>query len=36
MLIIKREIVSSKRYNDPKVFIEYSVNMDGLYENIDK
>ena len=36
MLIIKCEIVSSKRYNDPKVFIEYSVNMDGLYGNIDK
>ena len=36
MLIIKCEIVSSKHYNDSKVFIEYSVNMDGLYENIDK
>ena len=36
MLIIKCEIVSSKHYNDSKVFIEYSLNMDGLYENIDK
>ena len=32
-LITKREGVDLKGYNDPKVFIEYSNNIDDIYEN---
>ena len=26
----------SKHHNDPESFVEYSSNMDGIYENIDE
>ena len=34
-LIIKRESVGLKHFNDPKAFIEYSNNMHSVYKNID-
>ena len=36
LLINKRERVSLKHYNDYKAFIQYSNDMDDIYENIDK
>ena len=36
LLINKRERVSLKHYKDYKAFIEYSNDMDDIYENIDK
>ena len=36
LLINKREDVGLKHYNDSKAFIEYSNNMDGIYEDIDE
>ena len=35
-LINKREGVSIKYFNDPKAFVEYSNDMDDVYENIDE
>ena len=35
LLIKKREDVGIKHLNDPKVFIEYSVTVDDVYNNID-
>ena len=35
-LIIKRESVGLKRFNDPKAFIEYSNDMQDVYKNTDK
>ena len=35
-LISKRESVGLKRFNDPKAFIEYSNDMQDVYENIDE
>ena len=34
MLINKREITALKYLNDSKTFIEYSNDMDDIYENI--
>ena len=34
--INKRESVGLKRFNDPKAFIEYSNDMQGVHENIDE
>ena len=34
-LINKRESVGLKHFNDPKVFIEYSNDMQDVYKNID-
>ena len=34
-LIIKRESVGLKHFNDPKAFIEYSNDMHDVYKNID-
>ena len=34
-LINKRESAGLKHCNDPKAFIEYSNDMDDIYENID-
>ena len=36
LLINKRERVGLKHYKDYKAFIEYSNDMDDIYENIDK
>ena len=36
LLINKREDVGLKHYNDSKAFIEYSNNMDGIYEDIEE
>ena len=36
MLINKRESVGSVNFNDPKAFIEYSNDIDYVYENIDE
>ena len=36
LLINKREDVGLDHYNDSKAFIEYSNNMDGIYEDIDE
>ena len=33
MLINKREYVGSNHCNNPKAFIEYSNDMDGIYKN---
>ena len=35
LLIKKRKGVGLKHYNDPKVFIEYSNNMNDIYENVE-
>ena len=35
-LINKRESAGLKRFNDPKVFIEYSSDMQDVYKNIDE
>ena len=35
-LIKKREDAGIKHLNDPKAFIEYSVHMDDVYNNIDE
>ena len=35
-LINKHEKVGLKHYDDPKVFIEYSNNMQDVYKNIDE
>ena len=34
-LINKRESVGLKHFNDPKAFIEYSIDMHSVYKNID-
>ena len=34
-LIKKRESIGVKHFNDPKVFIEYSNDMNDVYKNID-
>ena len=34
-LIIKRESVGLRHFNDPKAFIEYSNDMHDVYKNID-
>ena len=36
LLINKRESVGSKRFNEPKVFIEYSNDVQDVYENIEE
>ena len=36
LLISKHKRVSLKHYNDPKAFLEYSNDMDGIYKNIDE
>ena len=36
LLINKHEDVGLKHYNDSKAFIEYSNNMDGIYEDIEE
>ena len=36
LLINKRKSADLKYLNDPKVFIEYSNNMDHIYRNIEK
>ena len=36
LLINKCEIVGFKLYNDSKAFMEYSVDMDDIYENIEE
>ena len=35
-LIIKRESVGLKRFNDPKAFIEYSNDMQDVYKNTEE
>ena len=35
-LINKRESIGLKRVNDPKAFIEYSNDMQDVYQNIDE
>ena len=35
-LITKRESVGLKHFNNSKVFIEYSNNMDDIYKNIEE
>ena len=35
-LIKKREITGLKYLNDSKAFIEYSINMDDIYKNIEE
>ena len=35
-LINKRESIGLKHFNDPKVFIEYSNDMQDVYKNIDE
>ena len=35
-LIKKREITGLKYLNGSTVFIEYSINMDGIYDNIEE
>ena len=35
-LINKREIIGLKRFNDPKVFIEYPNDMQDAYKNIEE
>ena len=35
-LINKRESTGLKHFNDPKAFIEYSNDMQGVYKNIDE
>ena len=35
-LIKKREDVGTKHFNDSKDFIEYSNDMDHIYENIEE
>ena len=35
-LINKRESIGLKHFNDPKVFIKYSNDMQDVYKNIDK
>ena len=35
-LINKRETTGLKHFNDPKVFIEYSNDLQDVYENIDE
>ena len=35
-MINKREGVCINHFNDPKAFIEYSNDIDGVYKNIDK
>ena len=34
-VINKRESVGLKHFNDPKAFIEYSIDVHGVYKNID-
>ena len=36
LLINKHERIGLKHFDDPKVFIEYSSNMDGIYKNIER
>ena len=36
MLINKHKSVGLKHYNNPEGFIEYSNDMDNIYENIDE
>ena len=36
LLINKREDVGLKEYNDSKAFIEYSNDIDDIYENIEE
>ena len=36
MLINKRESTNLKYLNDPKAFIVYTINMDGIYKNIEE
>ena len=36
MLINKRESTSLKYLNDPKAFIEYTINVDCIYKNIEE
>ena len=36
MLINKRESVGLKYFDDPKAFIEYSIDKDDIHKNIDK
>ena len=36
LLINKRESTSLKYLNDPKDFIEYTINIDGIYKNIEE
>ena len=35
LLINKRESTGLKYLNDLKAFIEYTINMDGIYKNIE-
>ena len=35
-LINKREIIGLNHFNDPKVFIEYSNDMQDAYKNIEE
>ena len=36
MPILTREVTSLKHFNDPKAFIEYSNDMQDVYENIEE
>ena len=36
LLLKKREITGLKHLNDPKVFIEYSNDMDDIHKNLNK
>ena len=36
LLINKKESIGLKHFNDPKVFIKYSNDMQDVYENIDE
>ena len=36
MLIKKRWKIGLKHYDDPKAFIEYSNDMNNIYQNTDK
>ena len=36
MPILPREVTSLKHFNDPKAFIEYSNDMQDVYENIEE
>ena len=35
-LVQKREDVTTKNFNDSKAFIEYSIDMDDIYKNIEE
>ena len=36
LVLNKRKNSDIKHFNDPKVFIEYSKNMDDIYKNIEE